>query len=433
MRSIDLKRYWPIAAILAVFFMLSLVYFSPVLEGKRLVQGDKRNWQGMAQEVQEFRDAYGEEPLWTGSMFSGMPAYQIRVIWSSNLLQYADKLFHGFLPRPASFLFLYLVGMFILLCCLKVDPWLALFGSVAFAFSSYFFVILEAGHNSKANAIGYMAPTLGGLYLLYRGRMLLGAALFALFLGLEVAMNHVQVTYYLGMVMVLFVLAEAVKAFREGQVKGFAVRSGLAAGATLLALSCNLGNLWSTWEYGKYTTRGQSELTIQADGSKSDAIRTSGLDRDYVTDWSYGKQESFTLLIPDAKGGPTGAIGADTDAMAKADPRFRQNIGQMNRYWGDQRFTSGPVYVGAVVVLLMLLMLVWSETRARWYALGALGLIAVLLAIDLPMLAGLVVVAYLIAGLFLWKEPLPYALFGGLVLTLLLSWGRNYMPLTDFF
>ncbi|MCB9170935.1 MAG: hypothetical protein H6594_11345 [Flavobacteriales bacterium] len=433
MRSIDWKRHWPIAAILAIFFALSLAYFSPVLEGKRLVQGDRSRWQGMSQEIQEFRDTYGYEPLWTGSMFSGMPAYQISVVWSQDLLHFVDQLFHGFLPRPASFLFLYLVGMFILLCCLRMDPWLALFGSIAFAFSSYFFAILEAGHNSKANAIGYMPAVLGGLYLLYRGRRWLGAALFALFLSLEVSMNHVQITYYLGIVMVLFVLAEAARALREKQLGDFALRSGLGLLGIAFALACNLGLLWSTWEYGKYTTRGKSELTIGPDGKPNSDVLTSGLDRDYVTDWSYGKEESLTLLIPNAKGGSTAAIGNDPDALGKADPRFRQNIAQMNHYWGDQAFTSGPVYIGAVVVMLLLLLLIWSETRARWYALGAIGLVVVLLAIDAPMIAGLLVVAYLVAGLFLWRDPLPYALFGGLVLTLLLSWGKNYMPLTDFF
>ncbi|MCB0790365.1 MAG: hypothetical protein H6595_01255 [Flavobacteriales bacterium] len=433
MRSIDWKRHWPIAAILALFFALSLAYFSPVLEGKRLVQGDKSRWQGMAQEIQEYRDMYGSEPLWTESMFSGMPAYQISVIWSQDLLRFVDRLFHGFLPRPASFLFLYLVGMFILLCCLRVDPWLALFGSIAFAFSSYFFVILEAGHNSKANAIGYMPAVLGGLYLLYRGRKWLGAALFALFLALEVSMNHVQITYYLGLVMALFVLAELVRAVREKELAAFALRSGLGVVAIGFALACNLGLLWSTWEYGKYTTRGKSELTIGPDGKPAADIRTSGLDRDYVVGWSYGKEESFSLLIPNAKGGPTAALGGDPDVLAKADPRFRENIARMNRYWGDQSFTSGPVYVGALVVLLMLLLFTWAEERARWYALGALGLVAVLLAVDAPLLAGVLVIAYLLAGPFLWKEPLPFALFGGLVLTLLLSWGKNYMPLTDFF
>ncbi|MCB9180018.1 MAG: hypothetical protein H6593_01030 [Flavobacteriales bacterium] len=441
MNTFDWKKLLPAGAAIVLFYLLSLAYFSPVLEGKRLVQGDKRNWQGMAQEVIEHRDAYGDEPLWTGSMFSGMPAYQVSVQWSANLLHHVDRLFHGFLPRPAGFLFLYLVGMFILLRCLRVDPWLGVVGSVAFAFSSYFFIILEAGHNSKANAIGYMPMVLGGFYLLYRGEKLLGAALFALFLGLEISMNHVQITYYLGIVLVLFALAEGVRAMREKALAGFVQRSLLGLAAVVLAASCNLGLLWSTWEYGQYTTRGKSELTIRPDGSPADDIRTEGLDRDYVTDWSYGKQESFSLLVPNAKGGASGSIVQSQADLARiTDPAFRNAVvkeyqggSYINNYWGDQRFTSGPVYLGAVVVLLLFLALAQAEGRARWWVLAAIPLVAVLLVVQSPVLAGLLVIAYLVAGLFLWNEPLRYALFAGLLLTLLLSWGRNYMPLTDFF
>jgi hypothetical protein len=213
-------------------------------------------------------------------------------------LRFADDAFHGFLPRPASFLFLYLLGMYILMRCLRIDPWLSIVGAIAFGFSSYFFVILEAGHNSKANAIGYMPMVLGAVVLLYREKALLGAALLALFMGLEVAMNHVQITYYLAIVLVFFVLAEALRAFREGRVADFAKRSSLGLVGGLLALACNIGMLWTTFEYGKETTRGKSELTIRPDGSSAADIRTGGLDRDYVTAWSYGKQESFSLLCP---------------------------------------------------------------------------------------------------------------------------------------
>ncbi len=449
MNAIPWKRLLPVFAAIVLFYALSLVYFSPMLEGKSLDQHDIKQWQGMAKEVDEHRDATGEEALWTGSMFSGMPAYQISVKWTANLLHYADALFHGFLPRPANFLFLYLVGMFVLLRILKVDPWLAVVGAIAFAFSSYFFVILPAGHTSKANAIGYMPMVLGGLYLLFRGRMLLGAALLALFLGLEVAMNHVQVTYYLGILLVLFGLAEAVRAVRGGTLPDFAKRAGLGVAAVALALLCNLGVLWSTLEYGKYSTRGKSELTILPDGSAAANVRTGGLDRDYVTQYSYGKQESFTFLVPDAKGGATGAMGNGAE-LSGADPRFRQNLAQMNRYWGDQLSTSGPQYAGVIVALLMLLMLVQTEGKGRWWLLGSglLVLLQILVSNAAPfdlenvatvggikasIVAGLLLVAYLVAGLFLMRDGMVYALFSALLVTLLLSWGRNLMPLTDFF
>jgi hypothetical protein len=433
MTAIPWKKMLPVLAAIALFYTLSLAYFSPVLEGKRLKMGDIRNWQGMAREVDEHRERTGEEALWTGSMFSGMPAYQISVKWSANLLHHVHGVFTGFLPRPASFLFLYLLGMFVLLRILRVDPWLALVGAVAFAFSSYFLIILEAGHTSKASAIGYMPLVLGGAWMLFRGRMLMGATLLALFLALEIAMNHVQVTYYLGMLLLFFVLAEVVRALREKQLPDFLKRAGLGAAAVALALGCNLGLLWSTWEYGQYTTRGKSELTIRPDGSPAEAVRTSGLDRDYITDWSYGRRESLTLLVPHAKGGATGYLQDNPEAMEKANARYRQNVARMNHYWGDQRFTSGPVYLGAIVVLLLVLALANAPGPARWWVLSALPM--VLLAVQLvhPLATGVLVLAWALVGLAFWKDTLAYALFAALVLTLLLAWGRNLMPLTDFF
>ena len=439
--TIDWKKLLPAGAAVALFIALTLGYFSPVMEGKRLIQGDIRNHAGMAQDIVEHRAAYGEEPLWAGSMFSGMPAYQISVIWSGSALHGLDRLFHGFLPRPADFLFLYLIGMFIGLRCMRVDPWLSIVGAIAFAFSSYFFVILEAGHNSKANAIGYMPMVLGALYMLLRGNKLLGAALFALFLSLLVYVNHVQVAYYLGMLLLLFGLAEAWRAISEKRIPDFAQRAGLALVGVALALLTNAGMLWSTYEYGKFTTRGPSELTITPEGDSAHANMTGGLDRDYVTNWSYGKQESFTLIVPDAKGGASGSvIQAREDFDAITDPAFRSEVmkkykdgGYINSYWGDQDFTSGPVYVGVVVVLLMLLLLARAEGHARWWVPGSLLLIGALLNITSPMLAGALVIVYLITGIFLWKDTLAYALFSGLLLTLLLSWGKFYMPLTDFF
>lgn len=439
--TIDWKKLLPIGAAIALFYVLTLAYFSPVMEGKRLVQGDIRNHAGMSHDIVEHRDAYGEEPLWAGSMFSGMPAYQVSVVWPASALHWLDRLFHGFLPRPADFLFLYLIGMFIGLRCMRVDPWLSLVGALAFAFSSYFFVILEAGHNSKANAVGYMPMVLGGLYMLLRGNKMLGAALFALFLSLLVYVNHVQVAYYLGMLLVLFGLAEAWRAIGEKRIGDFLQRSGLAIVAVVFALITNAGMLWSTYEYGKFTTRGPSELTIAPEGGSASANQTTGLDRDYVTNWSYGKQESFTLIVPHAKGGASGSvIQSKEDIDAISDPAFRSEVlkkyqdgGYINSYWGDQDFTSGPVYLGIVVVLLMLQLLSRAEGMARWWVLGSLLVIGLLLNITSPVLAGLLVITYLLVGIFLWKDTLAYALFSALLLTLFLSWGKFYMPLTDFF
>ena len=441
MRSIDWKKLLPIGAAVVLFITLSLAYFSPVLEGKRLVQGDIRNHAGMSHDIVEHRELYGEEPLWAGSMFSGMPAYQISVVWPANALTWANRLFHGFLPRPADFIFLYLIGMFIGLLCMRVDPWLALVGAVMYAFSSYFIVILEAGHNSKADAVGYMPMVLGAFHLLLRGNRLLGGALFALFLSLMVFVNHVQVAYYLGMVLALFGLAEAWKAVGEKRIADIVVRGGIALVAVAFALATNAGLLWSTYEYGKYTTRGTSELTKAPDGTDLSANATGGLDRDYVVNWSYGKQESLSLIVPHVKGGASGSVIQTREELeAIADPGFRSELmkvyqggGYVNSYWGDQDFTSGPVYLGVVVVLLMLLLVAGAEPKGRWWALGAVPLVLVLLSVEAPVLAGALVMVYLLAGIFLWRDTLTYALFAGFVLTLLLSWGKFYMPLTDFF
>ncbi|MBL8010267.1 MAG: hypothetical protein JNJ64_06635 [Flavobacteriales bacterium] len=438
----DLRKWLPTGLAVLLFIALPLAYFSPLLEGKRMVQGDQRNWLGGAQEIIEHREAHdGEEPLWTGSMFSGMPAYQISVVWKGDVLKWVDRLFHGFLPHPAGSVFLYLIGMFILLSLMGVDRGVAVVGALAYAFSSYFIIIFEAGHNTKATAIGYMPLVLGATWALFRGAKLPAAALLALFLGLEVHANHLQVTYYLAMVQLLFALAEALRFVREGRVMDLLGRAGLGLVAVALAVMANAGVLWGTAEYGTHTTRGPSELTIGPDGESAADIRTKGLDRDYVTAWSYGKQESFTFLVPNAKGGDSGSLITTREELAAiSDPELKRYLnevygggGYVNSYWGDQSFTSGPVYLGALVVLLLLLMLARTEGPARWWVLAAVPLTAVLIAITSPILAAALVLAYLAAGLVLWRDPLPYALFSGLFLTLLLSWGRNWMPLTDFF
>ncbi len=442
MRSIHWKSLLPYVVAVAAFFVLTLGYFSPLLDGKRLVQGDVVHYTGMAQEMQEHRAAFnGEEPLWTGSMFGGMPGYQIGVVWPDNALSWLDKVFTGFLPRPASFLFLYMAGMFILLLCLRTKPWLALVGAVAYGFSSYFLIIIQAGHNSKAMAVGYMPMVLGGLYVLFNGRKLLGAALFALFLALEVHANHVQIAYYMGLLLVLYALAESWRAVREKHMADFAGRSALALAGVALTLLCNLGLLWSTWEYGKYTTRGKSELTMNAQGEPDHDNKTGGLNRDYVTHWSYGKQESLSLLVPDIKGGASGSMLQSREDLDKiSDPAFRKEVldkyqagGYVNNYWGDQDFTSGPVYLGIIVVLMMLLLLVQAEAKARWWMLCGIPLVIIMAQIGSPVVVGLLLIAYLLAGLVLWKDTLAYALYAAFFLTLLLSWGHNFMPLTDFF
>lgn len=385
MKDFQLKRFIPHLAVVLIFLVVILVYFSPVLEGKRLQQSDITQWKGMSKEITDYRAKTGEEALWTNSMFGGMPAYQISVKYKGNLITYVDNIFKLGLPHPANLVFIYFIGFFILLMVMKVDPWLALAGALAFTFSSYFFIILEAGHNSKAHAIGYMAPVLAGILLTYRGKYLAGSLLTALFLALELNANHLQITYYLALMVVMLGIYEFVMAIKEKTIPVFAKSTGLLFVAALLALSVNITNIWATWEYGKETIRGKSELTSKAE------IRTSGLDKDYATQWSYGVGETFSLLIPNAKGGATGSIGNNVKAMEKVENVYAQSVAGQNHYWGDQPFTSGPVYVGAIMMFLFVL------------------------------------------GLFIYKGKLKWWLLAVTVLSILLAWGKNFMPFTDFF
>ncbi len=386
-----LKRYVPHIIAIAAFAAVALVYFYPATQGYQLKQPDIVNYRGMAQEINEFRRVFKEEPLWTNSMFGGMPAYQIAVKYPNNVVKAVDKVFSFGMPRPVNFVFLYMLGFYILLISLRIRPPLAAIGAVAFAFSSYLFIILEAGHNTKAHAIAYMAPTLAGIIWAYRGRYLFGGAIAALFLALQISANHVQITYYFGIMVGFVVVAALVKAIQIKEVPIFAKATGTLALAALLALLCNVNLLWNTYEYGKYTTRGATELTIKPDGSSNDDIATQGLDREYITNWSYGIGESFTFLIPDAKGGGTAMLGSNPDELKNVDRGMQSSVAQSNRYWGDQPFTSGPVYMGALVVLFFLL------------------------------------------GLFFVKGPFKWALLATALLTMALGWGKNMMGLTDFF
>jgi len=391
------KRFLPHLIAVLSFLAISAIYFYPAFDGYKLNQGDVTNFRGMAQEIIEFRRMYGEDPLWTNSMFGGMPAYQISVQHSNDVIGIIDNVISLGLPRPASYLFLYLLGFYILMLSLRVKPALAAVGALAFAFSSYYFIILEAGHNTKAHAIGYMAPVLAGIIWAYRGKFLFGGAVAALFVALEIGANHVQITYYLGFLVLFMVLVYAFRAVRQHKVKEFIKASVVLLIAAALGVTANLNNLWPTYEYGQYSIRGATELTITPDGNSNEANTTAGLDRDYVTQWSYGIQETLTLLVPNLMGGESGAlINQNTQ---KENPQMYRDIAQgyqatqvfPNSYWGDQPFTSGPVYFGATVFLLFLLGLAFVRKRLKW------------------------------------------ALLATAILTIALAWGKNFMGLTDFF
>ncbi len=384
-KNIQLKSIAPYLVAVFVFVAITMAYFSPMLEGKKLKQHDIAMYKGMSKEITDFREATGEEPLWTNSMFGGMPAWQISVRYSGNLMGYVDTLLTLGLPSPAKYVFLYFLGFFILLLVLKVDPWLSIAGAIAFALSSYFFIILGAGHTSKAHAIGYMAPVLAGIILAFRGKYWKGALLTAVALALEIKAGHLQITYYLLLMVVIYGIFKLVDAIVNKTLPSFFKAFGFLLVAAMLAIFTHSTNLWATYQYGKDTMRGKPELT------KEKEIKSNGLDKDYITSWSYGKQETWSFLIPNAKGGASGVLG-DVDALKAADPAYRKALSQQtNAYWGDQPGTSGPVYVGAILVFLFVL------------------------------------------GMFFVKGRLKWALFAITVLSILLSWGHNMMWFTDIF
>ncbi|MBK6963066.1 MAG: YfhO family protein [Bacteroidales bacterium] len=385
MKNINFRHFIPHITAIAVFLIITMGYFSPLLEGKKLKQSDITQWKGMSKEITDYRAETGKEALWTNSMFGGMPAYQISVEYKANLMRYFDKLFKLGLPHPAGLVFLYFIGFFILLAVMKVDPWLAIAGSIAFAFSSFFLIILEAGHNSQAHAIGYMAPVIAGIILTYRGKLLTGSLLTALFLSLELRANHLQITYYLMLLVVILGVVQLFEAAKNKTFPLFFKATGILMIAALFSVATNITNIWATWEYGKETIRGKTELTSDKEN------RTSGLDKDYATQWSYGTGESFSLLVPNIKGGASGYLGNNEKAMEKADPATTQTVAGQNSYWGDQPFTSGPVYAGAIVVFLFILGLFFYQSNLRWWLLAAT------------------------------------------ILSIMLAWGKNFMPLTDFF
>lgn len=379
------KELAPYLLAIAIFVLLSIIYVSPLLEGKRLMQSDIVKFMGMAKEITDFREQTGQEALWTNSMFGGMPAFQISVKWANNVANWFHEIITLGLPRPADMIFLYFAGFFIFLLLLNVSPWIALAGAVGFAFSSYNFIIIEAGHNSKAVAIAYMAPVMASIVFTFRKNMVTGGLLFSIFMGLQIFANHFQITYYLAIMVLFYGIFEFYEHIRQGRtlhfLKGFVV---LLAGL-VIAAGINTGNLWGTYSYSSETMRGGSELTI------GDREPSSGLSKDYITNWSYGIGETFSLLIPNAKGGATGALGENQRAMARVEPQFRNFVAQQNHYWGDQPFTSGPVYVGAVVLFFFFL------------------------------------------AIFYVKGPLKWGLVAATLLSVMLAWGKNFMPLTEFF
>ena len=385
-----LKRILPDLVAIVLFALLSFVYFFPAdIEGRMLFQHDTAAGVGIGQEAKEYYEQTGERTRWTNSVFGGMPTYQISPSYDSNKpLQWVQKVYQLFLPSYVCLTFILMLGFYILLRAFGLSVWLSTLGGILWAFSSYFFILISAGHIWKFITLAYIPPTLAGIVLAYRGRLLAGGVVAALFVALQIASNHVQMSYYFLFVILFIVGAYFEKAWREKTLPQFFRASAVLVAAALIGVAANLSNLYHTYTYSKETMRGKSELVQTGEAAKQ---TSGGLDRDYITQWSYGVGETWTLLVPNFKGGASAPLSQSETAMEKANPMYSSLYNSLTQYFGDQPMTAGPVYVGAFVLFLFLL------------------------------------------GCFIVKGPLKWALIGATLFSIALSWGKNFMPLTDFF
>ena len=389
-----MKKYIPHLISVTIFVIISVVYFSPVIDGKILSAHDIDTWKGMSKEVRDYRADTGEESLWTKRMFSGMPAYQISTRSNGNLIQYVDKIFRLGLPRPMDILFLYLIGFYILLCSLKVDYRLSIVGAIAFAFSSYFIIIIQAGHMTKAHAIAYLPLIVASvLYTFREKKWLLGVVFTSLFVALQLYSNHYQITYYTILILFFIGIVRFVKELKDKNLLDFFKKSAILILAGILAGATNYTRLATTLEYGPETQRGKSELINEEGKEKKD-----GLGLEYATRWSYGKAETMTFLIPNFMGGSTGnsvlnEVNSETLSYLKGirNKKKQQTLQQQSStYWGEQPGTA-PTYVGSIVVFLFILGVIYVKSTFRiWILLTT-------------------------------------------ILSIMLGWGSNFMPLTEFF
>jgi hypothetical protein len=391
----SLKSLLPHLVILVIFVVAALLYFSPVLQGKKLFQSDIAQYIGMSKQQKDFKSRTGEETYWTNSAFGGMPTYQLGAQYPHNYIKKLDLLVR-FLPRPADYLFLYFIGIYILFMVLKIPTRIALLGALGFGFSTYLIIILGVGHNAKAHAIAYMPLVISGILLTFRGKYLSGFVLTAIAMALELVANHFQMTYYLLLLVICIGLAYLYHAYKSQQLTAYFKALGVMVLAVILAIGLNATNIMATQQYAAESTRGSSPLSINPDGSPK--TNTDGLDYSYITEYSYGKMESFNLFIPRLMGGGSSESlpfdGATYEALLKvgAPPAEAGRIaGQLPVYWGDQPIVAAPAYLGAVMVFLALFSLFYIRGRLKWWAVSAF------------------------------------------LLSLFLSWGKNFSLLTDLF
>lgn len=384
-----LKKCLPDIFVVALFTVISLAYFFvPVMQGKILYRHDSSAGRGMGHEITQYVERTGEVSRWTNSLFGGMPTYQIAPSYDSKkVMEVAVDAYHLWLPENVWFLFVYLIGFYIMLRAFDFRRSLAALGSILWAFSSYFLIIIAAGHLWKVFALAYLPPMIGGIVLAYRGKYMKGLLATAIFTAFEINANHIQMTYYFLFVILFMVIAFLVDAIRNRQLAMFWKASAVCVVAALIGVAMNASNLYHTWEYQKQSMRGKSELVKKNSANQTD----SGLERDYITQWSYGIGETWTLLVPNAKGGASVPMIQNSIVRENANPMYEQIYQQLGQYWGEQPGTSGPVYVGAFVCMLF------------------------------------------IFSLFIVRGPMKWALLAATILSILLSWGRNFMPFTDFF
>ncbi|WP_034258499.1 YfhO family protein [Altibacter lentus] len=365
------KNFLPHIVILLLFIIASLAYFSPVLQGKKIFQSDIVQYTGMAKQHNDYRESTGKETYWTNAAFGGMPTYQLGAKYPHNYIKQLDLTLR-FLPRPADYLFLYFIGMYILFLILKVDYKLAFLGALAFGFSTYLIIILGVGHNAKAHAIAYMPLVLSGIILTFRGKYVWGFILTTIALALELAANHFQMTYYLLLLVLIIGAVYLVDAFRKKMIPHYFKSVAIMAVGALIAVGLNATNIMATKEYADTSTRGKSDLTLQPDGSPK--VESSGLDYEYITEYSYGRLESFNLFIPGFMGGGSGdALPDDSETrehllrMGASPQDVNQILNQVPVYWGKQPIVAGPAYIGAVVIFLALLALFLVKGRLKWW------------------------------------------------------------------
>ena len=385
----NFKKLLPDLLAVLLFVVLAFAYFFPAdIEGRILFRHDSSAGIGAGQEASEYHDRTGEVTRWTNALFGGMPTYQISPSYNSGkVLNQAVRAYHLWLPDNVWYLFVYLLGFYILLRAFDFRQHLAALGSIVWAFSTYFLIIIAAGHIWKVWALAYLPPLIAGIVLAYRGKYLWGLIVTAIFAAFEINANHVQMTYYYLFVILFMILAWLADAVRTGRYLHFAKATAACIVGGLIGVAINLSNLYHTWQYGQESMRGKSELVKQNSANQT----SSGLDRDYITQWSYGIGETWTLLVPNTKGGASVPLAMNATAMKHANPQYANIYQQIGQYWGEQPGTSGPVYVGAFVVFLFVL------------------------------------------GLLIVKGPMKWALLAATVLSIMLSWGKNFMGLTDFF